>query len=427
MTEVIVECPAGRIVGLSDGVVDRFLGIPYAEAPIGPSRWRGAQRRPPFTDAFAATSWGATAQRGQPYESTFIPEPSVDGEETLNLNVFSPAHAGGADSRLPVLVWVHGGGYVSGSAIGPWYDGSPSASRGALVVTIGYRLGWEGFGKATSGINRGVSDWIAALEWVQDNIADFGGDPSRVTIAGQSAGGGAVLTLLSSPRAVGLFQQAAAFSPVDVCLSLDDATRVTTTLAERAGVDTSELERMSSLQLQGASVDLAETGSTASLRPFAPVYGDDLVPEPIMDALGRHGLDKPLLIGATAHELSPPDLVDGSTTRHKLSSELFHGTVRRTVDARRRSTAPTWVYRFDWRSPVTATASHCLDVPFFLGTAPNAEDALGPDYPRDLVSTMNGDLLRFVHAEGLPWSAARSAEDEPRVYGSGPAHEEKER
>ena len=129
---------------------------------------------------------------------TLIPEPSVPGESTLNVNVFTPAPA--TDAALPVLVYIHGGGYFAGSPASPWYDGAAFNRDGVVTVSISYRLGFDGFGWiADAPMNRGVLDWLLALEWVRDNIAAFGGDPARVTIAGQSAGGGAVLTLLGMP------------------------------------------------------------------------------------------------------------------------------------------------------------------------------------------------------------------------------------
>lgn len=164
----------------------RFLGIPYAQPPWAtcgsprPSRRsRGRSRSTPPRTARprSAVLFG---------EVVIIPEPTIPGEGVLNLNVFTPDTA--PEAGLPVLVWIHGGGYVAGSAASPWYDGATFNRDGVIVVSLGYRLGIEGFLHLEDAPdNRGVRDWIAALEWVRDNIAAFGGDPAKVTIAGQSA------------------------------------------------------------------------------------------------------------------------------------------------------------------------------------------------------------------------------------------------
>lgn len=152
-----------------------------------------------------ALRYGATSpqpDRG----TTIIPEPVIAGDNELNLNVFTP-DLGGA--RLPVLVWIHGGGFFGGGNASPWYRGSAFARDGVVLVSINYRLGAEGFLELPGApTNRAVRDWVRALEWVQENIEGFGGDPGKVTIAGQSAGAAACATLLAVPAARGLFRHA---------------------------------------------------------------------------------------------------------------------------------------------------------------------------------------------------------------------------
>ena len=198
-SHVEVDTRAGRVRGAwrdlpgSDVRSAAFLGIPFAKPPVGALRFAAPVPVEPWDGVRDALEFGATAQRGDP-GVTLIPEPSVPGESTLNVNVFTPA-PGDASAALPVLVWIHGGGFFAGSPASPWYDGRSFNRDGVVTVTISYRLGFDGFGWiADAPANRGVRDWLLALEWVQDNIAAFGGDPGRVTIAGQSAGGGAVLT-----------------------------------------------------------------------------------------------------------------------------------------------------------------------------------------------------------------------------------------
>ncbi len=158
------------------------------------------------------------------------------GDATLNVNVFTPV-PGEPGAALPVLVYIHGGGYTAGSPASPWYDGRAFNRDGVVTVTISYRLGFDGFGHiAGAPSNRGVRDWLAALEWVRDNIAAFGGDPSRVTIAGQSAGGGAVLTLLGMPVAQHLFHAVWALSGALADIAPERARTFSARLANLAGV-----------------------------------------------------------------------------------------------------------------------------------------------------------------------------------------------
>ena len=150
-----------------------------------------------------------------------------------------------------MLVYIHGGGYVAGSPASRWYDGAAFNRDGVVTVTVCYRLGFDGFGWLPDAPpNRGILDWLLALEWVRDNIAQFGGDPARVTIAGQSAGGGAVMTLLTVPRARALFTAAASISGVPSDIPLERAKRTTAALAERLGVTP---DRSGFLRVSGAS------------------------------------------------------------------------------------------------------------------------------------------------------------------------------
>jgi para-nitrobenzyl esterase len=206
----VVTTSDGAVSGATAGTVNEFLGLPYAAPPTGNLRWRAPQSAPAWAGVRDATKFGPScpqATMGNP----FLP-PGPISEDCLYLNVYTPAvHQGG---NRPVLVWIHGGGLVQDGARN--YDGTKLAADGAVVVTINYRLGALGFlahpalasrpgGPAG---NYGLMDQQAALRWVQRNIAQFGGDPRNVTIAGQSAGGLSVLAQLVSPGARGLFQRA---------------------------------------------------------------------------------------------------------------------------------------------------------------------------------------------------------------------------
>jgi para-nitrobenzyl esterase len=207
--EFVVKTEQGLVRGVPDGGVVAFKGIPYAAAPYGPHRFAAPAPAPSWDGIRDAAHYGPTALK-PPYPAPYdvlLPEPVIAGEDCLNLNVWTPDPGA---VRLPVLVWVHGGAFANGSGAVPNNAGTAFARDGVVLVTINYRLGVDGFLFFDDGgpANLGLRDQIAALGWVQANIAGFGGDPSNVTVAGQSAGGMCVGALLSSPLARGLFRRA---------------------------------------------------------------------------------------------------------------------------------------------------------------------------------------------------------------------------
>ena len=329
-SRMIVETRCGPVRGTGKNSVE-FLGIPYAEAPVGDLRFMAPVPRARWEGIFDATRYGATSQRRALDETTLIPEPSIPGEDTLVLNVFTPA-PNRRFAKLPVMVWIHGGGYVAGSPASPWYHGRSFNARGVVTVTVGYRVGFEGFGYVEGSdapVNRGLLDQILALKWVRENITEFGGDPGRVTLAGQSAGGGSALCLMTSPRAQGLFQQVIAQSAATLETSLASAKEASDELARTAGI-TPDLrswqslseERMGELTgdqpdpIAGFSRDPIEIAQrfislegsghgSLRLARFSPVVGDDVVPVPVADALvSGAGAEIPLLMGCTRNEFT---------------------------------------------------------------------------------------------------------------------------
>ncbi|WP_343729244.1 carboxylesterase family protein [Duganella sp.] len=201
-----VKVSGGEIVGVHANAMNTYFGIPYAAPPVGKLRWRAPQPVAPWKGIRQATSFSAACAQ----TAVWITDPK--SEDCLYLNIWAPEKA----EKLPVLVWIHGGGYYGGTGAQPGFNGANLARRGAIVVTINYRLGIFGFFahpelKEDSG-NQGLRDQIAALHWVKNNIAAFGGDASRVTIFGESAGGISVGILMASPLAQGLFHRAIAES-----------------------------------------------------------------------------------------------------------------------------------------------------------------------------------------------------------------------
>ena len=221
-TAPVVRIPQGSLAGIERGASDAYLGIPYAARPVGRNRWRAPQPAPHWegvrrASEFAASCWQDMMPAGVgPWTHEYMPQGRVS-EDCLYLNIWTPAPD--LRHRLPVLVWIPGGGFVAGSGSAAVYNGASFAAQGIVVVTINYRVGLFGF-FVTPALaaeaareheppgNYGLQDMIAALQWVQRNIAAFGGDPDRITVGGQSAGAMSVHDLIVSPLATGLFQRA---------------------------------------------------------------------------------------------------------------------------------------------------------------------------------------------------------------------------
>lgn len=233
----VITTPYGKVRGsVTDGVYT-FTGIPYAAPPFGANRLRAPQPVEPWSGVRDALTYGPKQPQAPypPGSEVFPPELAFPGEDCLNLNIWSPDLG---SARLPVMVWIHGGAFELGTGATACYDGSHFARDGIVCVTINYRVGADGFLSLGEGnTNCGLLDQVAALAWVQEHIAAFGGDPANVTVFGQSAGGKSIAALLSMPRAEGLFRRAIAQSgaayPV---LSAASAQRVGAILAAKLGV-----------------------------------------------------------------------------------------------------------------------------------------------------------------------------------------------
>jgi para-nitrobenzyl esterase len=207
----VVKTESGRIQGRNHEGVFIFKSIPYAAAPVGERRFAAPAKPVPWDSIRDATQSGPTAPFNLPKEADIDSKPAlgdgwVKGDDYLITNVWTPTLEG---KRLPVMVYIHGGAFVVGTSDVPLFDGAAFAKKGVVLVSLNYRLGIEGFLKI-NGVptNLGIRDQIAALQWVHDNIAAFGGDPENVTIFGESAGGMSVATLFVSPPAQGLFKRA---------------------------------------------------------------------------------------------------------------------------------------------------------------------------------------------------------------------------
>jgi para-nitrobenzyl esterase len=455
-----VTIATGRVRGLwrEDAAADgdrvrsaAFLGIPFAEPPVGPLRFAAPVPVSPWDGVFDAAEYGATAQRGDT-GITLIPEPSIPGTSTLNVNVFTPSPEP-ASPGLPVLVWIHGGGFISGSPASPWYDGRAFNRDGVVTVSLSYRLGFDGFGWiADAPSNRGVRDWLLGLEWVRENIAAFGGDPSRVTIAGQSAGGGAVLTLLGMEQAQHLFHGVYASSPALADVTAERAEGIGRDVAQRLGVEptreglsTRSEEDVHAAQDKAVPLDLSSIGDGLAL---GPVVDGDLMLRPTLESwrvgVGR---DVPLVLGASDDEvgmvfagkerlvgLVPRWLllrmfgvpwgrtgmyIDANADVAALGTARLAGRALGDMVFRRqmpgyleaRGDAPTWLYRFSWPSGAFGLACHCLDVPFLFDCldGPAVGHLTGPQPPQSLADDVHRAATAFVTggAPGWPRNDAR--------------------
>jgi para-nitrobenzyl esterase len=206
-----VEVTGGRVAGVSVNGIVSFKGIPFAAPPVGALRWKAPQPVKSWSGVKEASEYGASCMQDVNFAKLFGSTPAIS-EDCLYLNVWTPAKT--ASDSLPVMVWIYGGGFVGGMTSVPAYDGTHFADKGVVLVSVAYRLGVFGFlahpelsREADGSGNYGLEDMIAGLRWVKAHIAKFGGDPSKVTIFGESAGGYAVSMLAASPKAKGLFQR----------------------------------------------------------------------------------------------------------------------------------------------------------------------------------------------------------------------------
>ena len=328
---VDTEVPGGAVRGWTEAGLAVFRGIPYASLPVRfgeprpVRRWPGVREATAFGPPPPQSGAMGTASRGTAGRD------DGTGDGWLTVNVWSPD----LDGHLPVMVWIQGGAYVYGTSGLPEYDGATLARRGVVVVTFNYRVGLEGFGLVEgTPPNRGLLDQVAALEWVRDAIGAFGGDPSQVTVFGQSAGGGSVAALLAMPRAQGLFHRAIAQSVPGTYFTPALAADVTRACAAELDVAPKDLPRLDPdlLSLAGDAVltrveEYADRwGRAAHARvPFAPVVDGDVLPAtPWQGLTGRI----PLVVGHTRHEQRLLSALTGvlgqvTETQAAVSADVF--------------------------------------------------------------------------------------------------------
>jgi para-nitrobenzyl esterase len=445
---------SGVIVGVAHETANVFRDIPYAAPPVGPLRWRPPQPAPSWTSPRPAALPGPSCP--QPMRADGAPnDGGANGptsEDCLQLNVFAPKHA----SRAPVMVWIHGGGHRTGAG---WvYDGQAFARDGVILVTLNYRLGALGYFAPPAIVkaaapgepvgNYGLMDQIAALKWVQRNIAAFGGDPGNVTVFGESAGGMSTLALLATPAAKGLYQKAIVesgagwFRPV--------------TLAEK--------EREAAAKLAAIGVPAEATAAQLRALPvdklvpigadYQPFVDGELMTETASQALADgHFADVPLIIGSNSGEdsllgpgplkgpqlayFTPADLRGVYRDEAAQSDELFAravftdrimGAPARWVAAEASGGKPAWLYHFSYIGsrfrPDMTRATHAAEIQYVF-------EYWGRRTPMSVVSDEDKAMAKLMHAcwvafarTGAPscgdeaWPAYTPATDELMAFGS---------
>jgi len=427
-----VETSAGKVRGLVIDKVNAFKGIPYGASTAGNRRFLPPVKPEAWTGIKDTVEWGAEAPQVSPH--TEIPEvratiPATGmSEDCLRLNVWTNGF--GRNDKRPVMLWLHGGGFTSGNGSYTIYDGTNLAKkRDVVAVTINHRLNSFGFlylagiggGKFAQASNVGMLDAIAALEWVHDNIANFGGDPNNVTIFGQSGGAGKVSTLLAMPGAKGLFHRAIIQSGANVkAVSVADATATAQAVMTKLNVKTAdELQKVPMDQL------IAATTATQGLR-LAPVLDGTTLPrDPFSPDAPPMSADVPVLLGTVETEVTffpntqmdPIDdaallarvkqaaRVDDAQAKHLidlyrkgragvsnidvaliLESDLrFRPAVVTEAELKSAQKAPVYMYYFTWRSPVREgklKTFHTLEIPFVTGNVDNATSMTGTGQDR---------------------------------------------
>ncbi len=462
LVNTVVKTQNGAVRGSIANGVYVFKGIPFAAPPFGANRLLPPQPVTPWSGVRDALAFGPKAPQPPypPHIGALIPPELVDsGEDCLTLNIWSPDL--GLANR-PVMVWIAGGEYeFHATGASPWYDGSRFARDGVVCVTINYRVGVEGFLDLGEGnANRGLLDQIAALTWVRENIAAFGGDPGNVTIFGESAGAMSISTLLAMPRAEGLFRRAIVESgSAQHVTSAATAHRITRYFAEKLGVAPT-FEAIAAVPLDRALAAQLELMGDLMAHPDPERWGEvavnRLIWEPVIDGvtLPAPPLDRmsagasasiDLLVGSNVDEwrlfLVPDGALEhisnetlaGAIAAYGLPVDAALATYRAThpntsagdlfaavqgdwywripsvrlAEAHARNAPATYMYEFAWRSPQfdgLLGACHALEIPFVFDTlGQGTEPLLGPHPPQQLADAMHAAWIAFATSGDPGW------------------------
>ncbi len=486
----IAETKYGKVKGFILRGITCYRGIPYGADTSGKNRFMPPQPPKPWTTVLPTVWWGNTApqimdNRYANAYSSFVDHWNYDdvSEDCLKLNVWTPA----VDAKKrPVLVWLHGGGYTNGNGIEQdGYDGENLSRKGNIVfVSINHRLGPIGFsdlsgvggGKYKDSANVGALDMVAALEWVRDNIANFGGDPANVTIMGQSGGGAKVCVLAAMPKAKGLFHKAVPLSGSTIkAMDQKASQKLGEYILKEAGLDASQVDKLQELPWKeyillankAAQKFAAENAGVGVRGGFSPVAdGVNIVNGQFYSEKEGLSSDVPMLISTTFHEwgmartMPEMELItrekaidmlkeragmggglgDKAAAVYDAYAKAFpkakpievmtlvssnrKGAIE-TANAKASQKAPVYLAWFGWEPPMfdnRMRAFHCLDICFwFANTDLMLTHTGGGKRPRALSEKMSGALLQFMktgnpNGGGLPtWKAYTAANGETMV------------
>ncbi len=460
-SSVVVEIESGSIVGFrKTPEVMHFRGVPYAAAPFGENRFKVPQPHPGWKGERDATVTGATSPQLEPafrgrgfnYRSVFCPG-WVHGDEILNLNIWTPNLTG----RAPVMVYIHGGAFDHGNGAVPMYDGTRFASSGVVIVSINYRLGFEGFLRLQGGdANVGLSDQMAALAWIQRNIDRFGGDAQNVTIFGESAGAASINLLLTAPGAKSLFHKAISQSGLAPSApSIEFADAVAEAVAHQLGCEPTvdAFRSLAKDQLLGLQATVAANNSSPLLgkagtllaRPHAD--GKVIPHNPKQAFIEGSSAGKKVIWGFNTDEATlftvPNGLHDKATMQdvreyaagvhdeperligflqETLGSGATPGQIRDRIQTWAMFGAGTvwtagqhsengndaWLYEFTWKTPQMDNkigASHLVELPFVFNNLdhPNIPAMLGDAAPQSLADDMHGRWVAFAKSGDPGW------------------------
>jgi para-nitrobenzyl esterase len=462
-----VKTESGLVSGVvADGVVS-YKGIPYAAPPVGDLRWRPPQPAPKWEGVRGGEAYGHDCMQ-EPFPSDAAPLGTPPAEDCLYVNVWAPEKP--ASPKLPVMVWIHGGGFVNGGASPAVYDGSHFARRGVLFVSLNHRLGRFGFfahpaltkenPEGPLG-NYGYLDQIAALSWVRRNATAFGGDPGNVTVFGESAGGGSVLTLMVSPLATGLFQKAIVESGggraggIMTPRTLKEAEAVGVAFAKVAGVTAEDAAALAALRKLPAAdlvrgLNLMTMGQQRDTYAGPMIDGKIVVEEPETAFRAGRQARVPYLVGANNREFGfmplPPQAVDGMLARFGPARDavlaaydpektgnlgevgigvMSDGAMVEPARllARLASAAgqPTYVYRFSYVASSirkdTKGALHATEIPFVFETVRAKYGEATTPEDEAIAAAANAYWVAFArtgdpNGEGRPrWPAYSEKED----------------
>jgi para-nitrobenzyl esterase len=419
----VVKVSNGELSGAIEDGIASWMGVPFAAAPIGPLRWRAPQPAANWSGVRAATAYSADCMQ-KPFGGDAAPLGTTPAEDCLYANVWKPVAAKG---KLPVIVWIYGGGFVNGGASPPTSSGANMAKQGVMFVSFNYRVGRFGTFALPQltrqdpdhGLlgNYGFLDEIAALKWVQRNIAAFGGDPSNVTIIGESAGGMSVHTLITTPLARGLFQKAMVMSGGNAETAgnptLHDVEQIYSNFAKANGVSPDDPDALDKLRALSAE---QITDGLSMMQMFQPKPGPKTYSGPFLDGKIVVDQGKAYASGNFAHV----PMIIGATSADMGGKSGFMIAGARSAAARIAAQGvPVWHYRFSYVADSVGQpgAQHATDIPFFFDTTAIKYGARTTPKDVEMGKTISAYIANFAktgnpNGAGLPvWPKYDAAAD----------------